>query len=76
LLIVSVGDHDRFGHILLDTPSLDNYSAALDPMFLPTVWNSLRYAAATTVLCPIIGFPVAYWISRYGAGTRRSCSSS
>ena len=66
VLIVSVGDHDRFGHILLDNPSLDNYSAALDPMFLPTVWNSLRYAAATTVLCLIIGYPVAYWISRYG----------
>jgi len=68
VLIVSVGDHDRFGHILLDKPSLDNYSAALDPMFLPTVWNSLRYAAATTVLCLIIGYPVAYWISRYGGG--------
>ena len=66
VLIVSVGDHDRFGHILLNAPSLDNYAAALDPMFLPTVWNSLRYAAATTVLCLIIGFPVAYWISRYG----------
>ena len=66
VLIVSLGDHDRFGHILLNAPSLDNYAAALDPMFLPTVWNSLRYAAATTVLCLIIGFPVAYWISRYG----------
>src|SRR4249920_1961751 len=66
VLIVSLGDHDRFGHILLNAPSLDNYAAALDPMFLPTVWNSLRYAAATTVLCLIIGFPVVYWISRYG----------
>jgi spermidine/putrescine transport system permease protein len=66
ILIVSLGDHDRFGNILLDSPSLDNYAAALDPMFLPTVWNSLRYAAATTVLCLVIGYPVAYWISRYG----------
>ncbi|HEY8199483.1 MAG TPA: ABC transporter permease [Candidatus Limnocylindrales bacterium] len=66
VLIVSLGDHDRYGHILLNAPNLDNYAAALDPMFLPTVWNSLRYAAATTVLCLIIGFPVAYWISRYG----------
>jgi len=66
ILIVSLGDNDRFGNILLDTPSLDNYAAALDPIFLPTVWNSLRYAAATTVLCLVIGYPVAYWISRYG----------
>jgi spermidine/putrescine transport system permease protein len=66
VLVVSLGDNDRFGAILLDTPSLDNYGAALDPVLLPTVWNSLRFAFATTVLCLIIGYPVAYWISRYG----------
>ncbi len=66
IVVVSLGDHDRFGKILLDSPSLDNYVAALDPMFLSPVWNSLRYAAATTILCLLIGYPVAYWISRYG----------
>ena len=63
---VSLGDNDRFGNILLDAPSLDNYLAALDPVFLPTVWNSFRYALTTTILCLVIGYPVAYWISRYG----------
>ena len=66
IVVVSLGDHDRFGKILFDSPSLDNYTAALDPMFLGPVWNSLRYAAATTILCLLIGYPVAYWISRYG----------
>jgi spermidine/putrescine transport system permease protein len=66
ILIVSLGDNDRFGRILLDAPSLENYATALDPIFLPTVWNSLRYAAATTILCLVIGYPIAYWISRYG----------
>ena len=66
VLVVSLGDHDRFGHILLDAPDLENYAAALDPMFLPATWNSLRYAALTTILCLVIGYPVAYWISRYG----------
>jgi spermidine/putrescine transport system permease protein len=66
ILIVSVGDNDRFGRILLDAPSLDNYAAAVDPVLLPAVLNSFRYAAATTILCLAIGYPVAYWISRYG----------
>jgi spermidine/putrescine transport system permease protein len=66
ILIVSLGDHDRFGRVLLDSPSLDNYREALDPVFLRPAWNGLRYAAATTILCLLIGYPIAYWISRYG----------
>jgi spermidine/putrescine transport system permease protein len=66
ILIVSLGDHDRFGRVLLNSPSLDNYRAALDPVFLRPAWNGLRYAAATTILCLVVGYPIAYWISRYG----------
>ena len=51
---------------MLDQPSLDNYRRALDPAFLPTFLNSLRYAASTTILSLAIGYPMAYWISRYG----------
>ncbi|HET9347129.1 MAG TPA: ABC transporter permease [Candidatus Limnocylindrales bacterium] len=28
--------------------------------------NSLRYAGITTILSLVIGYPIAYWISRYG----------
>ena len=66
ILIVSLGDNDRFGRIRLDEPGLHNYVAALDPVLLPTVWNGVRFAAATTILCLLIGYPIAYWISRYG----------
>jgi len=71
ILIVSLGDHDRFGRVLLDSPSLVNYREALDPVFLRPAWNGLRYAAATTILCLLIGYPIAYWISRYG-GTHKT----
>ena len=33
---------------------------------MPAFVNSLRYAALTTVLSILIGYPIAYWISRYG----------
>ena len=66
IFVVSLGTKDRFGGVILDAPNLDNYASALSPTFLPTVWNSLRYAGLTTILCIAIGYPIAYWISRYG----------
>ena len=66
ILVVSLGSRDELDRIVLDRLSLDNYARAFDPAFLPTFLNSVRYAAATTVLSLAIGYPIAYWISRYG----------
>jgi spermidine/putrescine transport system permease protein len=66
IFIVSLGDRDRFGGIVFDTPSLEHYATALSPTFLPTVGNSFRYALLTAFFSIIIGYPIAYWISRYG----------
>ena len=49
-----------------DHLTLDHYASALSPTFLPTIWNSFRYAALTTMFSIAIGYPIAYWISRYG----------
>lgn len=37
---------------------------AEDPLYFSTYLSSLRYAAATTVLCLIIGYPFAYFMAR------------
>jgi len=66
IFVVSLGVRDRFGGVVLDRLSLDNYRSALAPEFLPTVWNSFRYAGLTSIFSIVIGYPVAYWISRYG----------
>ena len=66
ILLVSLGSTDELDRIVYDPLTLDNYRRALDPAFLPTFFNSLRYAGATTILCLLIGYPIAYWISRYG----------
>ena len=71
IFVVSTGDRDRFGGVLLGSPSLDNYLRALDPGFIPTILNSLKYALATTVLAILIAYPMAYFISRYG-GRRKA----
>jgi spermidine/putrescine transport system permease protein len=66
IFVVSLGSRDALDRVVLDHLSLDNYRRAFDPAFLPTFLNSLRYAAATTILSLAIGYPIAYWISRYG----------
>jgi spermidine/putrescine transport system permease protein len=66
IFIVSLGTKDRFGVVHFDQLTFENYASALSPTFLPTVWNSFRYAALTTIFSIAIGYPVAYWISRYG----------
>jgi spermidine/putrescine transport system permease protein len=66
IFVVSLGQRGALDRVDLSSPSLENYARALDPRFLPTFLNSIRYAAITTVLCLAIGYPIAYWISRYG----------
>ncbi len=66
MAVVSLGSVDPSGHITLANPSLGNYAHALDPDFIPALVRSIYYATATTILSLGIGYPVAYWISRYG----------
>jgi spermidine/putrescine transport system permease protein len=44
--------------------TLENYARSLDPLYLHILWRSLWYAAVTTVLCVVIGYPVGYFIGR------------
>ena len=66
MAVISLGSVDPAGHVSLANPSLANYAHAIDPEFLPALGRSVYYALVTTVLSLAIGYPVAYWISRYG----------
>lgn len=43
----------------------ENYTQVFDPLYIPVMGRSLEFAVATTVLCLLIGYPVAYMIARY-----------
>ena len=64
--VFSLGSVDQTGHITFDNPGLGNYERALNPDYLTAFGRSIYYSLATTVLSLAIGYPVAYWISRYG----------
>jgi spermidine/putrescine transport system permease protein len=66
IFAVSLGTRDQFGGVDFGTLGFRAYGRALEPDFLPTVGNSLRYAGLTTLFSILISYPVAYWISRYG----------
>jgi spermidine/putrescine transport system permease protein len=66
IFVVSFGSKDATGHVVLNDLGLRNYIEASKPEFLPAFGNSIRYSLLTTVLSLLIGFPIAYWISRHG----------
>ena len=52
-----------FGTHSNDILSFDRYAEALSPTFFATFSNTLWVGVAGTVLCLVIGMPVAYWMA-------------
>ena len=71
MFVVSFGQRDQYGGVYFSGASPEAYLRALDPGFLPTVLNTIKYAAVTTVLSLIVAYPMAYFIARYG-GRRKA----
>lgn len=54
-----------------DRLSFDRYAEVLDPTFFATFLNTLWVGVAGTVLCFLIGLPVAYWMAVKAPPSRR-----
>lgn len=44
--------------------TLDNFIKFIDPVFIKVLWESFRIAFLTTIICLILGYPIAFFISR------------
>lgn len=45
--------------------TLSNYASALgDRFYLKSLWLTVRISVETTLLCLVLGYPPAYWLSR------------
>jgi spermidine/putrescine transport system permease protein len=65
VLAISFGTTDELGGAIYGWyPS--NYSRVFDPVFVPVLIRSVGYALATVALCLLVGYPVAYYIARFG----------
>jgi spermidine/putrescine transport system permease protein len=70
LLAISLGTTDDLGNSIYGWHP-ENYGDAFDPLFAPVLLRSVGYALATVVLCLLIGYPIAYYIARFG-GRRKN----
>lgn len=58
----TIGAHGE----IIPTFTLKNYQAAMDAGYARILFRSFLFASVTNVLCLLIGYPLAYWIARYG----------
>lgn len=58
----SISKVDQFNRLIQGVFTIDNYVAAFRGIYLTIFVRSLWIALATTVLCILLGYPVAYWI--------------
>lgn len=63
VIFISFMARDSYGGVEYSF-TLDNYKAILQPIYLKVIWKSLKLAFITTVICLLIGYPLAYYIAR------------
>lgn len=59
---------DHFTMAVTPARTWANYRALLEPAHLDVVGRTLGMAAAVTLACAVLGFPVAYYMARYATG--------
>ncbi len=65
VLALSFGYVDDLGRAVYSNDT-SNYKDAFNPTYLPVMIRSVGYAVATAALCLAIGYPIAYYIARFG----------
>ncbi len=69
VLALSFGHVDDFGRGVYGF-EWTNYEAVFDSTYVPVLVRSVAYALITVTLCLLIGYPVAYYIARFGGRYR------
>jgi spermidine/putrescine transport system permease protein len=70
MLVASLGKRAAYGGVIHDW-NIQNYVRTLEPLYVRVLARSVFLAAATTVLCLLVGYPVAYWLARRAPPTWR-----
>jgi spermidine/putrescine transport system permease protein len=63
LFVYSFCERDEVGGVIFSF-TLENYRRVLDPVYLWIFIRSVGYAGLTTLICVVIGYPMAYYIAR------------
>lgn len=63
VILISFMKRDAYGGIDYEF-TLVNYTEIFQPVYLKVIWKSFKLAFLNTVICILIGYPLAYFIAR------------
>lgn len=63
IVVYSFAKRDAFGNIVYEF-TLENYKNFFTPIYLNVLWRSIKLSFYSTVICLIIGYPMAFIIAR------------
>lgn len=69
LFVYSFCSRDDLGRVVY-TFTWENYARVFDPIYLSILGRSVLYAGLTTLICVVVGYPVAWFIARQPEGRR------
>jgi spermidine/putrescine transport system permease protein len=72
VVVHSFGQMDLVTFTMRLTWTLQNYRDILDPIYFRTLVRSLELSTSTTILCAVVGLPLAYFISRQNERWQRA----
>ena len=70
LVVYSFASRDDLGRMVFDF-TLNNYARVIDPIYLRIFGRSIGYAALTTGICLVVGYPAAWFIARQPEAMRQ-----
>ncbi len=70
MFATSLGRRTGYGGVVYAW-SAANYLRALDPLYLGIFARSVALAGATTLLCLLVGYPVAWWLGLHAPARQR-----
>lgn len=62
IVIYSFSGRDNFGNVVYEF-TLDNYKNFFTPIYLNVLWRSVKLSVYSTLICLILGYPMAYIIA-------------
>lgn len=72
LLLQSFYTLDDFSGLIIREFTLTSYAELLEPANLQVILRTFVMAAAVTLACAIVAFPIAYYAARYARGTTKA----
>ena len=71
LFLNAFWSRDDFTGQVVRTFTLENFQKLASPLFITVVLRTLGMAAAVTITCAVVAFPIAYYMARIASPRRR-----